>query len=633
MVGGMSDTITAAPVSAPAERTSPPPTAGGQHPLWARAALTAIVALSALVYAWNIARMQLHLYYGPGVRTMSRDWTAWLLGAYDPQLATTFDKLPGTFWLQALSARVFGYTPWAVLLPSLAASLAAIVLLYLIVTRWLGPVAAVTAAAFLAVTPLIAALARTQIPDPVLIATLLAATLTWQQALRTARTGLLLWTAGWVGLAFQVKMGQAWLVWVAFGAAYLLFAPTGPGRRLWQLAAAAALTLAVSLSWVGVFAMLPASARPYVDGSVDNSIWSMVFGYNGFNRYGLDNTGAQVFGIGGPPGKPEGPAWLYLLRDGVAPQVGWLYILALAGLGAAVTAVARRRATDPQVTAMYVMWVAWLAVHAVAFAGSVKAHTFYNLALAPPLAALAGAGCRHLWTAYRGEGARRWLMPATVAASTLWAWDLAGRFPAFAAWLPTAIALTGAAAVAALAAVLLTRSGPGPAVTAALLAAAATVLAPVTWTLSVTDNVTVSDAHRPAAGPGSRETSTILSGRLQRMLPTAEVDRIIAHLDAQRGAERFQLAVPWAPQAGQFVLRDVAVLPIGGFTAQAPTISPRQLDELAHSGQLRFALVDGPDTKGRPTVDYPLYAQWAHAACRPVPELTGPLYTLFDCRN
>ncbi|WP_212822896.1 glycosyltransferase family 39 protein [Catellatospora sp. TT07R-123] len=576
--------------------------------------------------------MQLHLYYGPGVRSMSRSWTAWWSGAWDPAATTTFDKLPGTFWLQALSARVFGFTPWAVLLPSLIASVAAIAMLYVLVSRWLGPGTGVLAAVFFATTPLVAALARTQIPDPVLIALLLGAALTWQQATRTARTSPLLWTAVIVGAAFQVKMAQAWLVWVPFALAYLVYAPTSLARRAWQLALAGLVTVAVSLSWMVGFTLVPAASRPYVDGSVDNSIWSMVFGYNGFNRYGVDNTGAQMFGIGGPPGKAEGPAWLYLLRDGVAPQIGWLYLFALAGVAAAAVQLVRRRDSAPATAAMYLMWPVWTAVHAVAFAGSVKAHSFYNLALVPAVAALAAAGAHQLRAAYHRPGWQRWLLPSVVAASAWWAWELSGRF-AFAPWLPAAALGSGLGAAAVLAAVNLVRAGGPTRAVAFGLAVVALAVAPATWALSVTGKTSVSDAHRPAGGPASREVASVLSGRMLRLLPAAQVEAITAFLDAHRGGEQFQVAVPWAPQAGQFLLRDVAVLPVGGFTAQAPTVTPQRLDELVTTGALRFALVDGPQTQGRPTVDYPLYAQWAAASCRPVPGYTQPLYVLYDCRR
>ncbi|GAA3246970.1 hypothetical protein GCM10010532_091660 [Dactylosporangium siamense] len=579
---------------------------------------------SAVVYAWRIGGMQLHLYYGPGVRTMAGSWQAWLYGAYDPQLTTTFDKAPGTFWLQALSARVFGFEPWAVLLPSLLASLASIVLMYRVVRDWVGPEAGVAAAGFFAVTPMVAALARTQIPDPVLVALLLTATLLWQRAVATGRLKPLLWTGVLVGLAFQVKMAQAWLIWIPFGLGYLLYASQPWRRRVTRLGLAGLLTVAVSLVWVGVMAALPAGRRPWIDGSVDNSIWSMVFGYNGFNRFGVDNAGADVLGIGGPPGKNEGPAWQYLIRDGVAPQIGWLYILALAGLAVAVITLIRDRGN----AANSVLWLGWLAVHLLAFAGSVKAHSFYNVALTPALAALAAAGLLALWRAYRNPTWRRWLLPAAVAASGWWAWHLAGKFPTFATWLPAATAIAATVATLVLIAAV---AAPRLQATAVATAVAAVLVAPITWTLSVTDNRTVSDAHRPAAGPPSRETATILSGRLLRMLPAADVDRITAHVRANRAAERYDLAVQWAPQAGQFITRGLDPLPIGGFTAQIPNISTRRLAELVAAGELRYALVDGPQLKGKPTRDYPDYATWAPTACRTVDGFTTPLYTLYDC--
>jgi len=310
----------------------------------------------------------------------------------------------------------------------------------------------------------------------------------------------------------------------------------------------------------------------------------------------------------------------------VVPQIGWLYPLALVGLVAGYRALGGSRLAR----ANCLMWTLWLGVHTVAFAASVKAHTFYNLALVPALAALAGVGAAALWTAYRAGGPGRWLLPLTVAVTAWWGWDVAGRFPNFAPWLPEAVAGAGAVAVLTVGA-LDRRAALGG--VAGVVALVTLLLAPVTWMLSVTDNVTVSDAHRPAAGPPSRETATILSGRLLRMLPAAEIDRITAHVEANDTGERFPLAVQWAPQAGQFLLRDVVTLPVGGFTAQVPTISPERLGELASLGQLRFALVDGPDMKGKPTPDYPGYQVWVRDNCRALAEFTQPLYTLYDCRR
>ncbi|GAB3838500.1 hypothetical protein ACFPIJ_47340 [Dactylosporangium cerinum] len=87
----------------------------------------------------------------------------------------------------------------------------------------------------------------------------------------------------------------------------------------------------------------------------------------------------------------------------------------------------------------------------------------------------------------------------------------------------------------------------------------------------------------------------------------------------------------WAPQAGQFISRGLDPLPVGGFTAQIPNIGPQRLGELVAAGELRYALVDGPQLKGKPTRDFPDYARWAPTACRPVTGFVTPLYTLYDC--
>lgn len=583
-----------------------------------RPALVLVMAAAAVVYAWNLNRMSLHLYYGPAVRTMAGSWSSFWFGAFDPGQTLTIDKIPGTYWPQALLARIFGYHSWVVLLPSIAASVGSVGVLHRIVRRWAGPSAAITASLFLAATPLVGAVARTQIPDPLLVLLLLLAAMAWQTAMLSDRWAPLLWSGVWIGLAFQVKMGQAWLMWLVLGLPYLFGAPWR--QRFPRLLAAGGVTLAVSAIWVVPMLLTPASARPWIDGSVDNSVLSMVFGYNGFNRYGIDNAGAEVLGVGGPLGKSEGSPWLYLFRDTVAPQIGWLYPLALAGL---VLGLWRLRGVARTTT---VMWALWFAIHAVIFAASLKPHGFYNLALTVPLAALAGTGLYLLWSAYRDRGVDWWL-PVVVAGSGVWAWYLAGT-STYASWLAMAVAISAGVAVLLLLVGVAVDSIRLPAV---LVATAALVLAPAAWTASVMDNSTVVDAHRPSAGPPSLEAASVLSGRMLRVLPAEDLDRLAAYAKTNAPGVRYQLAVQWSPQAGQFLQRDVAALPVGGFTAQLPTTSAEELDALRSRGELRFALVDGPQLKGKVTPDYLGYAEWATATCAPLPEFTGPLYTLYDC--
>jgi 4-amino-4-deoxy-L-arabinose transferase-like glycosyltransferase len=278
------------------------------QPVWARPALLVLAIASGVLYGWDVWRMQLHLYYGAAVKTMSSSWPAFLYGAYDPGMTTTVDKAPGVFWLQALSARLFGFHSWSVLLPQVLASVLTILVLYRVVRLWSGPVAGIVAAVVYATTPMTAALARTQIPDVIMVLLVVLAAGAWWQAIKTGKLAPLLWCGVLIGLAFQAKMVHAWSAWLPFALTYLFAATLPWQRRLARLAAAGAVTVAVSAIWVVPMLLIPASSRPYIDGSMDNSVLSMVFGYNAFNRFGLSNDGAETLGVGGPLGGIHGPA-------------------------------------------------------------------------------------------------------------------------------------------------------------------------------------------------------------------------------------------------------------------------------------------------------------------------------------
>jgi 4-amino-4-deoxy-L-arabinose transferase-like glycosyltransferase len=101
-------------------------------------------------------------------------------------------------------------------------------------------------------------------------------------------------------------MLQAWMVLPALAIGYLVAAPTGIRRRLWQLGVAGTVMLAVSLSWIALYTFTPARDRPYVDGSTDNSAAAMVFGYNGLERFGINVKGAIDSGPGVTTGRGGG---------------------------------------------------------------------------------------------------------------------------------------------------------------------------------------------------------------------------------------------------------------------------------------------------------------------------------------
>lgn len=150
---------------------------------------------------------------------------------------------------------------------------------------------------------MLAGLFRTAVEDPLFTLLLLLAADAAMRAARNARLRTLLMAGVWVGLAFQAKMLEAWAVLPALALVYLVSAPTALRRRLGHIALAGLVAVAVSASWILLATATPAKDRPYIDGTTDNSAYSMVVGYNFLNRFtsvGLSasETGSVTSGQG-----------------------------------------------------------------------------------------------------------------------------------------------------------------------------------------------------------------------------------------------------------------------------------------------------------------------------------------------
>ncbi|HEY2277874.1 MAG TPA: glycosyltransferase family 39 protein, partial [Streptosporangiaceae bacterium] len=250
------------------------------------------------LFAWNIADAGLAPFYSVAVKSMSVSWKAFFYGALDPKATITIDKLAGSFAPQALSARIFGYHPWSLALPQVIEGVIATLAMYRVVRRWAGPVPGLLAAGIFALTPIAASMFGHSMEDGLLTMCLVLAADAYQRAVMEARLRSLLWSGFWIGVGFQAKMLQAWMVLPALAIGYLVAAPAPVRRRLGQLGVAGVVTLAVSLSWIALYTFTPAKDRPYVDGSTNNSAISMVFGYNGLERFGISVPGSVTSGPG-----------------------------------------------------------------------------------------------------------------------------------------------------------------------------------------------------------------------------------------------------------------------------------------------------------------------------------------------
>src|SRR6266516_6049749 len=262
---------------------------------WHRLALMGITLVSIFMNFYQLGANGYSSYYPAAIRSMMDSWHNFFFAAYDPGGFVTIDKPPVGFWLEVASAKIFGFNSVSILLPQALAGVLAVLLLYHLVRRHFGVVAGLLAALALAVSPISVVTNRNITIDSILALTLLFGAWTVMRAAETGRLRWLLLTAIIVGIGFNIKMLEAYLVVPAYGLLYLLAAPHSLRKRIGHLALAGVLLLAVSLSWVVAVDLTPASQRPYVGSTQDNSELSLALGYNGVQRL----LGGFVGGFGG----------------------------------------------------------------------------------------------------------------------------------------------------------------------------------------------------------------------------------------------------------------------------------------------------------------------------------------------
>ncbi len=448
-----------APVSPPIRWRfwrSPP-----DQPAWARPLLLVVAALAALSYSWGMTTDTLEVFYAGAVRSMSQNWHNFFFAAFDPWGTVSVDKLPGAFWLQSLSVRAFGSHVWAFVLPSAIEGTLTVLVLYRVVRRVGGPIAGLTAALALAATPVTILLNRGNVSDSLLVLLLVLAADATTRAYTTGRAAALVLAGVWVGLAFQAKMLQAWLVLPALYVAYLLAAPAAPlVRRVGHVALSLLVVVAVSLSYMTVVTLVPVHDRPYVDGSCDNSVFSQVFLYNGTDRLTGDTLdqpgctkppvavaststgGAETVSVGTGPGK--------FLSGLFGWEAAWLFLPTLVALVAVLVARRQEDRHDPW-RAAALLWGTWLFLTWCFFASSSFLNGYYLAALAPPMAALCGLGLALAWQRREGSRVVPIVLMATVVAGVFYAVylvpDSAGTKP----WLAAVgiVAVLGSVAVLA----------------------------------------------------------------------------------------------------------------------------------------------------------------------------------------
>jgi 4-amino-4-deoxy-L-arabinose transferase-like glycosyltransferase len=489
------------------------------------------------------------------------------------------------------------------LLPQALAGIASVYVLYRLVRSTHGEWPGLLAALTLAVTPISVVTNRNNAPDALLILVLLLSAWTVLRAVEEESRRWLLVTAILVGVAFNIKMLQLLLVAPALVVLYLVAAPLSWRTRLLNVCGATLVTLLVSVPWVIAVELTPPDQRPYVGGSLNNTVTDLIFGYNGLARlWGEDftyNSGA--------------PSPVRLFNDKLGGQASWLLLFALVGLGAAAwqwrqsnTDASPRTSTR---SSAVILWTAWLIVQLVYFSIATFFHRYYLAMLTPAIAALTGIGADALWAAWRTGGRQRALV---VIALLLCGGIQAILLLPFSDWslrlIPPLVLICLVSAAILLWAWRTERPGETWQRVAFTTGVLALLIAPVVWTLIPV--LTCTDYTLPYGGP--QVIGKCLS---PNVYPFFEREWLDVFEPGRNGA-RFLAATHDMGIAELGILQThEPFMAIGGFRGNDPILTVEQFAEHVERGEVRFY------TAMQDEAEFPIQEgirQWVKEHCPPV---------------
>jgi 4-amino-4-deoxy-L-arabinose transferase-like glycosyltransferase len=606
--------------------------------------LLAILALAAFLHFYNLEAVgDSNLYYTAAVESMLQSWENFFFVAAEPGGSVTVDKPPLGLWIETISAAIFGVNGFAVVLPNILAGLAGIVVIYHIVQKRYGEATGLISALTLAVTPVAVAAQRNNTMDGILTFCLVLAAWAFLRAVETDKTRYLWLGAVLIGLGFNIKMLQAFLILPACYALYFLAARTSWWRKLVNLSLATLILLAVSFAWVAAVDLTPVDQRPYIGSSDDNTVMSLIIGHNGlrrlFGHQGADGSTApqQPDGVsppqnanpsnnpanpqrdgnsaGGPGGSREvGEEGLFRFFEApLSKEASWLLPFALVGMLVLLfgSKLSFPLSKDHQTL---VLWGGYLATCLVFFSIAGFFHAYYLVMLGPPLAVIVGVAAVRLW---QFGSSKFWVLVVlalTALLTLIFQWYNAAQFHVTALWMYASIVLVFSGILFLLQPVYKHWRGIG-----FMLVLLGLIVIPLGWSWLTNQYVTTTNLVAAYQGEAvdAPQGDAIVFPRPDRERNNVNLN-MLAYLQENTQDTEYLMAVPSSMVGASYVLETGRpVLYMGGFGGGDPVVSAADIAELVSNGELRYVMVGGNQKRGGTQAEI---NAWASQTCRVVKE-------------
>lgn len=618
--------------------------------------LFGIAALAAFLNIYGIWKDQYaNAYYTAAVTSMLQSFHNFFFASFDPGGFVTVDKPPVAFWIQTLSAAIFGVHGWSVILPQALAGVGSVFLIYALVKPTFGQTAARLSAFVFACTPIAAAVSRTNNIDSLLVFILLVATWLLFKAVKTQKWGWAAAAFAMVGVGFNTKMLQAYMILPALYLFYFLAFQVEWKKKLKGLAISTVALLLVSLSWPVIVDSTTAANRPYVGGSQTNSVLELAFGYNGVsrltgnggpgggnrdgNQFRDDRQGqlspemngqvrnSQMDG-GNPPqgferndrdsgfagqGSPGGGGMfntgtagpLRLFQSSLSGQISWLLPFALiSAVGLLLGYQRKKPLTAKQKEALF--WLAWLIPMMGFFSIAGFFHQYYLIMLAPAIAALTGAGWVELYDFYKNHnGWKKWLLPIGILGTAgFQVYILLPYVKQIGYIWPAAVGILGDGSALALIVMI---NKEKLARFAAIGGIFVLLAAPLYW--AATPMIYGGNSMLPAAGPSNVNVGGMpggtqgvnqggTQGGVQSGVRSAGGTRenvnlsLLNYLMANNTGEKYLIATTNAGTAEPYIIQTgKAVMAMGGFSGTDKILTVDKLKQMIQNKEVKYFLI------------------------------------------
>lgn len=560
-------------------------------------------------------------YYAAAILSMTKSFKNFFFVSFDPSGMVSVDKPPLGLWIQAISVLIFGYKGWVLILPQALASTASCIMIYILVQKYFSKISAIISSFIFAITPIVVAVSRNNTMDMQLVFVLLLASYFLFKSIEKNRPRYLIIAGILIGLGFNIKMLQAYMVVPAFTIVYLIFSKQKFSKRLFTGILTTVIMLAVSLSWAIIVELYPSSDRPYVDSSSNNSIFELIIDHNGTERIlGSENSSnsqkQEIKNNEDSQGKNSthnspnddyignaSPFRLWI--KSIYGQISWLLIMTLASIIISIKKIKVKESSMKEVT--YIFWEICFFTMFIFFSFAGFYHRYYLCMIAPSIAILSGIGIPKMISCFREKSSwKQFLLPISFILTMILEINHILQYDELPSFIKTLVFISTALCILFITLYYLKKNIKNLIHLISITLFSAILIAPLYW--AITPVIYVPSLVKPSAGPdiGTSDSKNINANMKGSSLSSDEDFALQQYLILHYKKGSFLIVASRSNDIAKLIINTgLPAYAYGGFSGNDNSLTLEKLKEYVADGKITYFLISDQNTGGNSEiVDY-----------------------------